>query len=149
MDGDKHYVKYTSKEERLQAWRLNRAEYSKWRRTPEAYRFISWKRDKQRGLCFICIKPLAESIHIDHIFPLYLGGTNFRGNMCLTHPKCNMDKGIEVYQTYKQACHRRRQFNLMAKASRARERLRVNPSIKLSKKDTRAIRIVNKMFPVG
>lgn len=144
----RHHIKYETKEERLLAWRQNRTEYNKWRKTPDAYKFIEYKRLKQQGLCFICIKPLGELIHIDHIFPLYLGGTNFKGNLCLTHPKCNMDKGAKVYQTYKQAGHQRRQFNLMRKAKRAKERLRLNPNAKLSKKDLKAIKVVDKLKPL-
>lgn len=141
----KHYIKYATKDERLEAWRTNRIEYNKWRKTTEAYKFIDWKRKKQQNLCFICIQPLSQSIHVDHIFPLYLGGTNFRGNLCLTHPDCNMDKGIKVYLTYKQACKRRRQFNLMRKAKRATQQLTLNPNAKLSKKDRKAIKLVSKL----
>ena len=142
----KHYIKYSSKEERLEAWRLNRVNYNEWRKTPEAFKFIEWKRKKQQNLCFICVLPLRQSIHIDHIFPLYLGGTNFKGNLCLTHPDCNMKKGIEVYYTYRQACRRRRQFNLIRKARRAKDKIALNPNAKLSKKDLKAIKMVSKLF---
>lgn len=143
----RHYIRYATKEERIQGWKLNRAVYTKWRSTPDAYRFIEWKRKKQQNLCFICVEELGERINVDHIFPLYLGGTNFKGNLCITHPLCNMDKGIKVGLTYKQACRRRRQFNLMRKAKRAKEALAKNPRVKLSKKDIRAIGHVSKLRP--
>lgn len=143
----KHHIKYATKEERIEAWKANRIIYNKWRKTPEAHKFIEWKRLKQQNLCFICVRELGEPINVDHIFPLYLGGTNFKGNLCLTHHSCNMDKGIKVHITYKQACHRRRQFNLMRKAKRARERLAKNPKAKLSKKDVRAINHVSRLSP--
>lgn len=144
---DKHYIRYDTKEERLEAWKRNRAEYTKWRKTPEAYKFIEWKRKKQQNLCFICVLPLGRLIHVDHIFPLYLGGTNFKGNFCLTHPECNMNKGIKVHITYKQACHRRRQFNLIRKSQRTKARLAKNPNAKLSKKEVRALHHVSKLQP--
>lgn len=92
--------------------------------------------------------PLTPQIHLDHIFPLYLGGSNGAINMCVTHPACNMNKGAKVYTTFKQAGHRRRQFKLMRKAKRARETLAKNPNAKLSKKDNRAIRITGKLKPM-
>lgn len=139
---NKFHIKYVSEEERISAWKKNRILYDQWRKTSEARTFIEWKRKKQQELCFICVLPLDEMIHVDHVFPLYLGGTNFKGNLCITHPKCNMDKGAKVYYSYKQACHRRRRFNLMRKAKRAKERLARNPKAILSKKDFRAIKIV-------
>lgn len=141
------YHKYETYEDRLAAWKKNRASYNTWRKTREAYRFIEWKRKKQQNLCFICLLPLEQFVHVDHIFPLYLGGTNFKGNMCLTHPKCNMDKGTKVYSTYKQTCKRRHQFNVMRKAKRAQDRLKRNPKTKLSKKDLKAIKLLNKLQP--
>ena len=148
MSSNSTFVRYKTKQERLDAWVLNRKLYKEWRKTPDAYKFINWKRKKQQNLCFFCIEELGAEIHVDHIFPLYLGGTNFKGNLCLTHPKCNMDKGIKVPLTFKEAGHRRRQFNLMRKSAKAKERLKKNPQAKLSKKNARAITHVSKLKPI-
>lgn len=139
------YVKFNSREERIAAWKSNREAYTAWRKTAEARRWIVWVRKKQQQLCFICVTPLDEAIHVDHIFPLYLGGTNSKLNLCVTHPKCNMDKGAKVYTTYKQACCRRAQFNRIRKAKRVLAMLEANPKLVLSKKNKRAIRLYREL----
>ena len=149
MVDNKTYYSFSSKSDRLAYWKAARQEYSRWRQTPAAYKLIQYKTTKQQGLCFWCIRPLTERIHVDHIFPLFLGGSNNPLNLCITHPTCNMNKGAAVYTTYKQSCHRRRQFNLILKAKRAQAALSANPSAKLSKKDLKAIKLYGKLLPIG
>lgn len=139
------YVRYATKEERLVAWKSNRELYTVWRKSADAKRWITRIRKKQQNLCFICMHPLDTFIHVDHIFPLYLGGTNSKLNLCITHPACNMDKGIEVYTTYREASRRRAQFNKMRKAKLALEILQRNPNARLSKKNLRAIKLYQKL----
>jgi 5-methylcytosine-specific restriction endonuclease McrA len=148
MNHKNSYYKFNTQEERIAYWKKARAEYATWRRTSEAAKLINRKTKKQQGLCFWCMLPLDKSIHIDHIYPLYLGGSNGAINMCITHPTCNMDKGASVYTTYREAGHRRRQFKLMSKASRANELLKRKPDTKLSKKDLRAIKLTSKLKPI-
>lgn len=145
IDEKNTYHKYTSRDDRIAAWKKYRVEYNSWRRTEQAQTFIEKRRKKQQQLCFICVKPLGEKVHVDHIFPLYYGGTNAKANLCVTHPKCNMDKGTSVYTSYKQAGHRRRQFKLLRKARRAEMMLKRSPNAKLSKKDIRAIKLKNNL----
>lgn len=47
---------------------------------------------KQRGKCACCGKSLGDGYHLDHIMPLFLGGTNTDDNMQLLTPSCNMQK---------------------------------------------------------
>lgn len=46
----------------------------------------------QRGKCYWCKKRLPPKFHIDHMFPLALGGTDDLGNLCLACPNCNLHK---------------------------------------------------------
>lgn len=148
MEYKNSYFKFNSKEERIEYWKNAKLEYTKWRKTDKAKKVIDKKTKKQQGLCFWCMLPLDDFIHIDHIFPLYLGGSNGAINMCVTHPKCNMDKGTKVLTTFKQSGHRRRQFKSMLKAKRATEMMAKNPNMKLSKKNATAIRLSKSIKPI-
>lgn len=141
MDYKNSYFKFDNKEDRLEYWKNARIEYTAWRKTEQARKMINRKRKKQQGLCFWCVKQLGDYIHVDHIFPLYLGGSNGALNMCISHPKCNMDKGAEVYISYKEAGKRRRRFNLKLKAMKAKQKLAKNPKHTLSKKDLKALKL--------
>lgn len=46
----------------------------------------------QKGLCACCRQPLGDNYHLDHIFPLALGGANEDWNMQLLRAKCNNEK---------------------------------------------------------
>lgn len=148
MDYKNSYFKFKNKEERIEYWKKARLEYSAWRKTSTAKKLLSRKIKKQQGLCFWCMLPLDELVHIDHIFPLYLGGSNGAINMCATHPKCNMDKGAKVLINFKQAGHRRRQFKALRKAKRANELIAKRPNAKISKKNATAIRLSKSIKPI-
>lgn len=48
----------------------------------------------QKGKCAVCKKRIRKlNYHIDHIIPLARGGRNVDGNVQLTCPKCNLEKG--------------------------------------------------------
>lgn len=53
--------------------------------------------ERQRGLCVSCESVLIKSgsgkMHVDHIMPLYLGGSNWPNNIQLLCPSCNASKG--------------------------------------------------------
>ena len=49
--------------------------------------------EQQQGLCPCCGLPLEVDYHLDHIFPLALGGTNSDDNVQLLRAVCNMQKG--------------------------------------------------------
>ena|SRR6185369_14798444 len=46
-------------------------------------------------VCGICLEPILhiETATVDHIIPLAVGGSNYRSNVQLAHPKCNRKKG--------------------------------------------------------
>lgn len=48
--------------------------------------------EAQQGLCFYCEVPLSAR-HEDHFIPLSKGGTNYRWNIVLSCPACNLKKG--------------------------------------------------------
>lgn len=49
--------------------------------------------ESQSGLCVYCSADLEEtSYHIDHIYPISLGGSNWPRNLQLTCPRCNIRK---------------------------------------------------------
>ncbi len=47
---------------------------------------------RQKGKCAECKRKLTD-MHVDHIIPLVLGGTNGASNLQLLCPTCNMQKG--------------------------------------------------------
>jgi hypothetical protein len=46
----------------------------------------------QKGKCACCKKPLGSNYHMDHIFPLALGGLNVDDNIQLLRQRCNQQK---------------------------------------------------------
>lgn len=48
-------------------------------------------RQKQDNKCFYCYLSLKD-YHVDHKVPLSKGGTNYKRNICLACPKCNLQK---------------------------------------------------------
>lgn len=49
--------------------------------------------DLQKGKCPCCGLPLGDDYHMDHILPLYLGGSNTDDNIQLMRAGCNFSKG--------------------------------------------------------
>ena len=54
--------------------------------------------EKQNAICGICYKPLpypptGNSVHVDHIIPHSLGGSDDKDNLQVTHAQCNLSKG--------------------------------------------------------
>lgn len=48
------------------------------------------------GICNLPVQP--DDIHIDHIHPVALGGTDNPDNLQVSHSICNMRKGARVWQ---------------------------------------------------
>lgn len=66
-----------------------------WKIGPRGRKFYKTQFEKQEGLCAICRQPLDQTrLSIDHIVPLYLGGTNEESNLQLTHRLCNSIKTV-------------------------------------------------------
>lgn len=56
---------------------------------------VVWERDK--GTCGICYKPADPKLwHLDHIVPLFHGGTHEYANVQVSHPLCNFSKGTRM-----------------------------------------------------
>lgn len=139
MSDKRLHIKYGSKEDRLLGWENNRALYNVWRTSPDGLSFVKMKSKRQMNKCFICLTNLYRPIHVDHIFPLYLGGTNTKHNLCVVHGECNMKKGAKVYMTYKQACNRRRLFNKIRSGVSSYRLLQENPDANVGKKGLKNI----------
>lgn len=140
----KTYQLFNSYEERVEEWKLTRKEYANWRQSPEGLSFIHRRRKQQCNLCFLCLKPLEGLVHIDHSFPLWLGGTNSKANMVITHPKCNMDKGSSVPMTYRETTRRRGYLKDLATGKKLVEQ----KAKKLSKKGLKRVMKYKRHFGV-
>jgi hypothetical protein len=69
-------------------------------------RIIDQLMRSQRGLCACCGKKLANKFHLDHIFPIALGGTSEDFNLQLLRAECNMKKGSKHPVDYMQSIGR-------------------------------------------
>lgn len=49
----------------------------------------------QKGKCPCCHEPLGENYHLDHIMPLYMGGSNSDENVQLLRAECNLQKSTK------------------------------------------------------
>ena len=49
----------------------------------------------QRGKCACCKRPLGDKYHLDHIFPIALGGSNTDDNIQLLRQHCNNQKSAK------------------------------------------------------
>lgn len=51
--------------------------------------------ERDGGICQLCDQPVDPAdFHVDHIVPLAAGGEHSYANVWLTHPRCNLVKGI-------------------------------------------------------
>lgn len=94
----------------------------RWRdKNPEAFRAIMHRRrakkasaegfyigkdiialfQSQRGLCNGCTRPLPKSYHVDHIFALSRGGSNWPSNLQLLCAPCNTSKGTKTMDEWR------------------------------------------------
>lgn len=46
----------------------------------------------QKNKCASCLKKLSAGYHVDHIMPLFRGGTNDKYNLQILCPTCNLKK---------------------------------------------------------
>lgn len=54
----------------------------------------------QEGQCYYCGMGVGQRYHIDHKTPLCRGGSNGRENLCVSCPKCNMEKKTKTEEEY-------------------------------------------------
>lgn len=53
---------------------------------------IKFLYQRQYGLCAYCGRALEQKYHVDHIIALSRGGSNWRRNLALACPSCNLRK---------------------------------------------------------
>lgn len=54
----------------------------------------------QKGMCAYCDEPMNTGIHVEHIVPLAVGGTNSPSNLCLACPDCNRRAGRKAFHSF-------------------------------------------------
>jgi len=48
-------------------------------------------------ICYLCGLLVAkDDIHLDHLIPVSLGGSNDEHNLAVTHSKCNKSRGVRM-----------------------------------------------------
>jgi 5-methylcytosine-specific restriction endonuclease McrA len=50
---------------------------------------------RQHGRCYWCSKKVGSDYHVDHVVPLFLGGSNGPENIVVACPWCNESKGAK------------------------------------------------------
>lgn len=61
----------------------------------EVLRSEVWRRSD--GVCHICGEAADETRwHVDHIVPIARGGEHSYANTAVSHPACNLRKGVQV-----------------------------------------------------
>lgn len=50
----------------------------------------------QRGLCWLCGKPLGADVTFDHLIPKTKGGKSVAHNLKLAHRACNNARGADM-----------------------------------------------------
>ena len=58
---------------------------------------------RQHGACAYCRKKSKHTLHMDHVFPLFLGGHHSIGNLVLACPDCNKLKAAMTLAQWKLA----------------------------------------------
>jgi 5-methylcytosine-specific restriction endonuclease McrA len=56
---------------------------------------IELQHARQHGKCFWCGKRVGRDFHVDHVVPIFLGGSNGPENLVISCPACNMSKGAK------------------------------------------------------
>jgi len=80
-------------EARNQSAKKRARKYLQW--VEDVDRRIVYNRDK--GICYLCGLPVdPKNWHQDHKIPLSKGGPHSYANVAVTHPRCNLEKGIKV-----------------------------------------------------
>jgi len=55
--------------------------------------------EEQERLCFYCMDNLGQDYHVEHIHPLFTGGTNDLDNIVLSCARCNFVAGKKWFHT--------------------------------------------------
>lgn len=64
---------------------------------------MAYRLKLQKNQCFYCCEPVTMQSHLDHIIPVYYGGTNVKANLVAACKSCNVTKmtdQIEITNPY-------------------------------------------------
>lgn len=61
---------------------------------------ITEKLELQNNKCVYCQCDVSVSYHVDHITPLYRGGSNWPDNLQILCPSCNCSKGAKTHDEF-------------------------------------------------
>lgn len=91
-----------AKEQRELNWKVQRYIYEKLKTGNRTFKL--WRAEQfdcQLGQCAYCKKPIMKNRNeVDHVKPLYYGGTTSANNMVLACHFCNTRKGSSIEGTY-------------------------------------------------
>ena len=76
----------------VQSYYLNMRRSAEGSYTKEDIEFLF---STQRGKCVNCLKGISDGYHIDHIYPVSKGGTNYPSNLQLLCAQCNYKKSAK------------------------------------------------------
>jgi hypothetical protein len=77
----------------IRAWREVRGK----RTAPLPRRVRDFVRKRDGGICQLCGEPIPSGdMHVDHIRPVALGGTDHVSNLQASHSRCNLRKGARA-----------------------------------------------------
>lgn len=86
LDLTEYYIR-TSKEQRIKV-----------RKSLNRDKEMSYKLNLQRNCCFWCGDEIDMSGHLDHVMPIYRGGTNASSNLVASCRRCNLTKGADIIE---------------------------------------------------
>lgn len=86
---------YSKNKDKAITYRRNRR--SKKRLAPGSHtsKDILMLRELQRHRCAICKGSVKKKYHVDHIYPLFSGGSNGKENLQILCPTCNLSKNTK------------------------------------------------------
>lgn len=79
--------KITNKEQRNQV-----------RKTINRDKEMAYKLRLQRNMCFFCGCSITMAGHLDHLIPVYRGGSNISRNLVASCRSCNLTKGADIIE---------------------------------------------------
>lgn len=81
--------------DRYNAYSRNRRAIKKLAPGSHTIQDVTLLRELQRHRCAICKCSVKKQYHVDHIYPLFFGGSNGKENLQILCPTCNLSKNAK------------------------------------------------------